>query len=62
MPPGAAFGGAFGGAGSVTTDEITEWSVAAYQKNLVYDVQTVDNPGLRSLNFDQLSLRAVRSR
>ena len=52
LPPG----GAFGGAGSSTTYEITEWSVAADQKNLVYYIQTYDNPGLRSLNFDQLPL------
>ena len=53
LPPG----GSFGGAGSTTTDEITEWSVvAADQKNLVYDIQTYDNPGLRSLNFNQLPL------
>jgi choloylglycine hydrolase len=25
-------------------------------KNLVYYIQTYDNPGLRSLNFDQLPL------
>jgi choloylglycine hydrolase len=52
LPPG----GAFGGAGSTTSDEITEWSVVADQKNLVYDIQTYDNPGLRSLNFNQLPL------
>ena len=28
----------------------------ADQKNLVYYIQTYDNPGLRSLNFDQLPL------
>ena len=52
LPPG----GSFGGAGSKTTYEITEWSVAADQKNLVYYIQTYDNPGLRSLNFDKLPL------
>jgi choloylglycine hydrolase len=59
LPPGGVMlppGGAFGGAGSTTTYEITEWSVAADQKNLVYYIQTYDNPGLRSLNFDQLPL------
>jgi len=30
--------------------------VAADQKNLVYYIQTYDNPSLRSLNFDQLPL------
>lgn len=59
LPPGSVMlppGGAFGGAGSTTTYEITEWSVAADQKNLVYYIQTYNNPGLRSLNFDQLPL------
>jgi len=59
LPPGSILlppGGAFGGAGSTTTYEITEWSVAADQKNLVYYIQTYDNPGLRSLSFDQLPL------
>ena len=59
LPPGSILlppGGSFGGAGSTTTYEITEWSVAADQKNLVYYIQTYDNPGLRSLNFDQLPL------
>ena len=52
LPPG----GSFGGAGSVTTYEITEWSVVADQKNLVYYIQTYDNPELRSFNIDQLPL------
>jgi choloylglycine hydrolase len=59
LPPGSVLvpaGGAFGGAGSATTYEITEWSVVADQKNLVYYIQTYDNPSLRSLNFDQLQL------
>lgn len=59
LPPGSVLlppGGAFGGAGSTTTYEITEWSVAADQKNLVYYIQTYDNPGLRSLRFDRLPL------
>jgi len=59
LPPGSILlppGGSFGGAGSVTTYEITEWSVVADQKNLVYYIQTYENPQLRSLNFDQLPL------
>ena len=59
LPPGSILlppGGSFGGAGSVTTYEITEWSVVADQKNLVYYIQTYGNPGLRSLNIDQLPL------
>jgi choloylglycine hydrolase len=59
LPPGSILlppGGSFGGAGSVTTYEITEWSVVADQKNLVYYIRTFDNPQLRSLNFDQLPL------
>jgi choloylglycine hydrolase len=59
LPPGSVMlspGGAFGGAGSTTTYEITEWSVAADLKNLVYYIQTFNNPGLRSLSFDQLPL------
>ena len=49
-------GGACGGARSTTTDEITEWSVATDQNNLMYDIQTHNNPGLHSLNVDQLPL------
>jgi choloylglycine hydrolase len=59
LPPGSVLlppGGAFGGAGSTTTYEITEWSVVADQKNLVYFIQTYDNPSLRSLNVNQLPL------
>ncbi|CAK6698111.1 choloylglycine hydrolase family protein [Synechococcus sp. CCY9201] len=59
LPPGSILlppGGAFGGGGSKTTYEITEWSIVADQKNLVYYIQTYDNPGLRSLNFDRLPL------
>jgi choloylglycine hydrolase len=59
LPPGSVLlppGGAFGGAGSSTTYEITEWSVVADQKNLVYYIQTYENPGLRSLDFKQLPL------
>ncbi|MDA0698173.1 MAG: hypothetical protein O2793_17490 [Proteobacteria bacterium] len=59
LPPGSILlppGGSFGGAGSVTTYEITEWTVAADQQNLIYYIQTYDNPGLRSLHFDQLPL------
>ena len=59
LPPGSILlppGGSLGGAGSKTTYEITEGSVASDQKNLVYYIQTYDNPGLRSLNFDQLPL------
>ena len=59
LPPGGVMlppGGAFGGAGSTTTYEITEWSVVADQKNLEYNIQTYDNSGLRSLNFNQLPL------
>ncbi len=59
LPPGSVLlppGGAFGGAGSTTTYEITEWSVVADQKNLVYYIQTYDNPSLRSLNVNQLPL------
>lgn len=52
LPPG----GSFGGACSVTTYEITEWSVVADQKNLVYYIQTYDNPELRSFNIDHLPL------
>lgn len=52
IPPG----GAFGGAGSTRTYEIREWSVAVDQKKLVYYILTYNNPGLRSLNFDQLPL------
>jgi choloylglycine hydrolase len=59
LPPGSVLlpaGGAFGGAGSTTTYEITEWSAVADLKNLVYYIQTYDNPSLRSLNFNQLPL------
>jgi choloylglycine hydrolase len=59
LPPGSVMlqaGGAFGGADSTTTYEITEWSVSADQKNLLYYIHTYNNPGLRSLNFDQLPL------
>ncbi len=59
LPPGSILlppGGSFGGAGSVTTYEITEWTVVADQQNLIYYIQTYDNPGLRSLHFDQLPL------
>ena len=59
LPPGSILlppGGSFGGAGSATTYEITEWSVVADQKNLVYYIQTYENPALRTLNFDQLPL------
>jgi choloylglycine hydrolase len=58
LPPGSVLlppGGAFGGAGS-TTNEITEWSAVADLKNLVYYIQTYNNPSLRSLNFNQLPL------
>jgi choloylglycine hydrolase len=59
LPPGSVLlpaGGAFGGAGSTTTYEITEWSAVADLKNLVYYIQTYDNPSLRRLNFNQLPL------
>ena len=59
LPPGSVQlppGGAFGGAGATSTYEITEWSVAADQQNLVYYIQTYDNPDLRSLRFDRLPL------
>ncbi|NDG76139.1 MAG: linear amide C-N hydrolase, partial [Synechococcaceae bacterium WB8_1B_136] len=59
LPPGSVqlpAGGAFGGGSSTTTYEITEWTTVADQKNLVYYIQTYDNPGLRSLNFNQLPL------
>ena len=59
IPPGSVLlprGGAFGGADSTTTYEITEWGVAADQKNLVYYIQTYNDPGRSSLNFDQLPL------
>ena len=59
LPPGSVLlpaGGAFGGAGSTTTYEITEWSAVADLKNLVYYIQTYDNPSLRSLNFNRLPL------
>ena len=59
LPPGSVLlpaGGAFGGAGSTTTYEITEWSAVADLKNLVYYIQTYDNPSLRSLNINQLPL------
>ena len=59
LPPGSVqlpAGGAFGGGSSTTTYEITEWTTVADQKNLVYYIQTYGNPGLRSLNFNQLPL------
>ena len=59
LPPGSILlppGGSFGGSGSKITYEITEWTVVADQKNLVYYIQTYDNPDLRSLNFDRLPL------
>jgi choloylglycine hydrolase len=59
LPPGSIVepaGSNFGGAGSKTTYEITEWTVVADQKNLVYYIQTYNNPDLRSLNFDRLPL------
>lgn len=59
LPPGSIVepaGSSFGGAGETTTYEITEWSVAADLKNMIYYIQTYDNPDLRSLNFDQLPL------
>lgn len=59
LPPGSVqlpAGGSFGGGSSTTTYEITEWSVVADQKNLVYYIQTYGNPGLRSLNFNRLPL------
>ena len=59
IPPGSGLlppGGAFGGAGPTSTDEITAWSVAADQKNLGYDIQADNNPGLGSFNLDQLPL------
>ena len=59
LPPGSVqlpAGGAFGGGSATTTYEITEWSAVADMKNLVYYIQTYDNPSLRSLNFNQLPL------
>ena len=59
LPPGSVqlpAGGAFGGSSATTTYEITEWSAVADMKNLVYYIQTYDNPSLRSLNFNQLPL------
>jgi choloylglycine hydrolase len=62
LPPGSILlppGGAFGGAGSSTTYEITEWSIVVDQKNLIYYIQTYENPGLRSLDFKQLPLNGA---
>jgi choloylglycine hydrolase len=49
-------GSAYGGADTSASYEITEWTAVADMKNLVYYIQTYDNPDLRSLRFDQLPL------
>ena len=59
LPPGSIglpVGSAYGGANNAASYEITEWTVVADMKNLVYYVSTYDNPDLRSLRFDQLPL------
>ena len=59
LPPGSIslpVGSAYGGADTSASYEITEWTAVADMKNLVYYIQTYDNPDLRSLRFDQLPL------
>ena len=59
LPPGSInlpVGSAYGGANNAASYEITEWTVVADMKNLVYYISTYDNPDLRSLRFDQLPL------
>lgn len=59
LPPGSIAippGGAFGGGGSSTTYEITEWTVVADQKNGTYSIKTFSNPDVRQVRFSDLPL------
>jgi len=60
LAPGSSYGG--GASKSSGGFEITEWSVVADQKNLVYYFRTYANPDIRSLDLRSLPLTGGKVR